>query len=268
MKIQLETENLVIFQSALYQTTTTLVKTNQYVLLVDPNWLPEEIQLIKTYVEKIKGELPLYLLFTHSDFDHIIAAGAFESDGIIASKAFAMEMDREKILNDIKKFDSQYYVSRDYPIIYPEATIVIKEDNQQVTIEDEAIVLYLAPGHTKDGIFAYIPSQQILIVGDYLSNVEFPFIEHLEHYKETLNKASKLIDGKPINYLIPGHGQFTSNKEEMKRRVQDSWQYINDLQNNVPQEALLKERYPFYDGMQELHHMNQLLVNKKEQMRL
>jgi len=260
MKIQLETENLIVFQSALYQTTTTLVKTSRFLLLVDPNWLPEEIQFIKKYVNKIKNNLPVYLLFTHSDFDHIIAAGAFENDGIIASKPFVEEIDREKILKDIKKFDDQYYVKRDYPIIYPEATIIIKEDKQKLSIHEEVISFYLAPGHTKDGIFAYIHSLGVLIVGDYLSNVEFPFIEDLKEYKTTLNKAKAIISSETIHYLIPGHGQYISDKEEMKQRLVESMDYIMNLEHKEEQESSLRKRYLFYDGMKEIHEQNQLLV--------
>jgi len=89
MKFQLETESLVIFESDLFKTTTTLVIRNEYILLVDPNWLPREIEFIHNYIEKIKASRKCYLLFTHSDYDHIIGYGQFKSFTTIASKNFA-----------------------------------------------------------------------------------------------------------------------------------------------------------------------------------
>lgn len=263
MKIQLETENITIFESALYKTTTTLVKLENLLLLVDPNWLPNEIDFIGKYVNQIKGDKPLYLIFTHSDFDHIIGAGAFDCKGMIAAYSFSNEIDQQKVLNDIYSFDQQYYLSRDYPIIYPEPTILIKNKEQQLLIEEEALTFYLAPGHTKDSIIMYIHSLNLLIVGDYLSDVEFPFIENVTDYLITLKMLEKIIHIKKINYLIPGHGNYTDQVSEMEKRWKESFDYISGLQQKTPMELLLKNKYEFYDGIKQFHELNKLLIKDK-----
>ena len=45
--IQFKTPNITVFESALFRTTTTLLETDDLLLLVDPNWLPSEIENIQ-----------------------------------------------------------------------------------------------------------------------------------------------------------------------------------------------------------------------------
>ena len=127
MKIQLETEILTIFESQLFNTTTTLLNGENCLLLIDPNWLPLEIEFIHNYVNKKKGGKECFLAFTHSDYDHIIGYGKFSSFKSIASTNFVNNIKKLDILSQISKFDDQYYIQRDYPITYPAIDIEISK---------------------------------------------------------------------------------------------------------------------------------------------
>ena len=182
--IQFEQKQLTVFQSVLYQTTSAVLKTNEVMILTDPNWLPTEVAAIKTYINDVIGNRKLYIIYTHSDFDHIIAAGTFPEATTIASEKFVNRTDKEKVLEEILQFDAQYYVKRDYPIRYPEIDIVISEDAQTLMLGDTTLTFYLAPGHTEDGLFTVIEPYGILFAGDYLSDVEFPFIDDFDGLKD------------------------------------------------------------------------------------
>ena len=85
--IQFQNEHITVFQSALYQTTCTVVETKDFVLVVDPNWLPHEMEEeIEQHVTQIRGQRELYLLFTHGDFDHVIGYHAFPGAKVIRSQ--------------------------------------------------------------------------------------------------------------------------------------------------------------------------------------
>lgn len=71
MKIQYKDQNLIIFESDLFRTTSSIIKGKDYILVVDPNWLPREVDLIKKKADKIGRGKEKYLLFTHSDYDHM-----------------------------------------------------------------------------------------------------------------------------------------------------------------------------------------------------
>ena len=110
MKIQFRSDELIIFESALFRTTTSLIIGEQYILLIDPNWLPIELDFIENIIESLGENIEKYLLFTHSDYDHIIGYGKFKTYKTIASKNFIKNKDQEIILKQIEKFDDEYYV--------------------------------------------------------------------------------------------------------------------------------------------------------------
>ena len=111
--IQFQNEHMTVFQSVLYQTTSAVIQTEQAVIMTDPNWLPSEIDMIKCYIERIIGERQLYIIYTHSDFDHIIASGAFPLARTIASEAFVNRANKETVLEEIRDFDVYTFISSD-----------------------------------------------------------------------------------------------------------------------------------------------------------
>lgn len=259
---QFENEQLTVFQSVLYQTTSAVIKTKEALIVTDPNWLPNEIAEIKAYIESIIENRKLYIIYTHSDYDHIIAAGAFPNATTIASEAFVNRINKEEVLEQIRQFDAQYYIERDYPIIYPQIDIVIKEDGQALELQDITCSFYLAPGHTADGLFTVVEPFGILLAGDYLSNVEFPFIEDFEAYLATIQKVQTIISDRAVEVVVPGHGATTNNLDEIQKRIDESLLYLNNLANDSIDESQLQKLYPFYKCLQEMHELNKKTVKK------
>ena len=75
--IQYTAKHLTEFESCIYKTTSTVIDTEDCVIVVDPCLLPSEIDEINQHVMRMKGTRPIYLIMTHSDWDHIVGAGAF-----------------------------------------------------------------------------------------------------------------------------------------------------------------------------------------------
>ncbi|WP_108670977.1 MBL fold metallo-hydrolase [Peribacillus acanthi] len=228
--IQFSKQYLTVFQSALFKTTSTVVEGDSYILIVDPNWLPNEVEAIVEFVHKIRNNRELYILFTHGDFDHIIGYKAFSDATIIGSKGLQKHPDKERKLNLIKDFDNNYYIDRYYPIEFPVCDIVIEQDGQQLQLGDSTLTFYLAPGHSHDGLFTIIEPEGIWISGDYLSDFELPFIyDSATSYKETLQKSKQILQKHSIKVLVPGHGQTTEETDEIKDRIQVSENYLDEM---------------------------------------
>jgi hydroxyacylglutathione hydrolase len=228
--IQYQNEYITVFQSSLYQTTSIVLQTEEMVLIVDPNWLPSEIDDIRDYVNSIRGDRNTYLLFTHGDFDHIIGYKAFPGAITIGSKELSSHPHKKQKLSLIQKFDSKHYIQRNYPIEFPEIDVIISEDAQQLIVGDTTLTFYKAPGHTSDGLFTVIEPIGIFIAGDYLSDFELPFIYHsAKEYNQTLNTVQHVFDHHTIKILVPGHGQATMDFDEMKRRLEMATQYLQRL---------------------------------------
>lgn len=258
-----------IFTSALFQTTSTLIVSDKTILLVDPNWLPSEIKTIQAVTKRFLEGRQLYILFTHSDYDHIIGANAFPEAIVIASKAFAENPNKKKILEEINFFDESNYIVRDYPISYPLVEVVVDKDGQQLTIGDMTLVFYLAPGHNADGMFTIVEEAKTWIVGDYLSDIEFPYIYHSSSdYLETLQKVDTILDLHKIDELIPGHGNPTSSVKEIQKRKLENHRYILELKNaartkNEFDLDALWNRYQFRRGMEGFHQKNVELIARE-----
>lgn len=269
--IQYKTEPVTVFQSALYQTTSTVVETSDLLLVVDPTWLPHEVKEIRHYVDKIARGRPLYLMFTHSDFDHIIGYGAFPEAVTIGSKEMDEHPEKEQCLEMITQFDHKYYLSRGYPIQFPHLDFVVGDDGEELKVGQTKITFYKAPGHTCDGLFAVVDPLGLLIAGDYLSNVEFPFIFHSsEAYEDTLHKVSTILDTHKVQIMVPGHGQTTSSLAEIKHRQQVGLNYISTLRKAVIEnkqdviDAVI-DGYPYHKGVERNHRQNQNLIKKELQ---
>lgn len=270
MKIQYQDKHCIVFESALFRTTSTLIITPSFLLLVDPNWLPLEVAFIRQHLEQQSKGQPLYLLFTHSDYDHIIGWQAFPEAQVIASAAFVHNSSKTKIIEQINNFDDEYYIRRTYPIAYPKVDLIIAEAEQQLDIGDFRLSFYQAPGHNADGLFTFLAPLGIWIAGDYLSNIEFPYIYHSSHdYLNTLDKAQRILDNQSPQLLIPGHGDATTDHQEMQRRIKDSYRYLHQLQesvaNNQPFDLeKLWQQYQFPKVMQGFHEANVELVRKEK----
>ncbi|MBK6621707.1 MAG: MBL fold metallo-hydrolase [Saprospirales bacterium] len=269
MAVQFQHPNITVFESALFRTTSTVVETPDLILVADPNCLPGEIEAIRGHVAQIRGERPLYLLFTHSDWDHIIGYRAFEGAKVIASQALRDNPHPEKSLEGIREFDDEHYIRRSYPIEYPRVDIPIHSDGQELILGSTKLIFQLAPGHTPDGLFTLVDPYGIWLAGDYLSNIEFPFVYHgFKEYLDTLSKATRMMQEQTVRLLVPGHGDATTNKTEMEARIFSSEQYlrkvVRSLQNQMTfdLEEFLKD-YSFPGTLGKYHRENMELAKKE-----
>jgi len=257
--IQFLRKDITVFTSAVYQTTSTLLQTPGAIFLIDPNWLPFEIYRIKEYVESIRRDRKLYLVFTHSDYDHIIGYGAFPDARVIASEAFARKKDKEKDVHQALEWDKQHYIDRDYPVLYPRVDIVIDKDGKAMHFDGTVLTFYFAPGHTAEGMYIVFEPAGAWIAGDYLSDVEFPLIEDsIDAYRRTMAKTDRILRAHGINWLIPGHGTVTNSRDEILHRRDHAIEYLDDFEQAIKANASFptakyQQRYPFWSGLKETH---------------
>lgn len=267
--IQHKSPQITVFESALFRTTSTLIETDDLLLLVDPNWLPSEIENIQLAVQRKRGNKPVFLLFTHSDYDHIIGYRAFPFAQIIASQAFVENKDKTKIIQQINDWDDENYIRRNYPIEYPTVDMVVKVDGQQLKVGNTILTFYLASGHNIDGIYTIVEPLGVWIAGDYLSNIEFPYIYHSSlAYENTMAKTEAILSHHSINMLVTGHGDMAFKEQEILQRKADSLAYIhslrNALQNHIPFDFdKLMEAYHFPKVMKQFHDGNVALMKKE-----
>ncbi|MGG3506372.1 MBL fold metallo-hydrolase [Paenibacillus lautus] len=232
--IQYSNDQVTIFQSALFQTTSTVIQLDESIIIIDPTWLPHEIDEIREHVNAVRGNRECYLIFTHGDYDHIIGYKAFPDAKTIGSAGLRDDPKKEDKLKSIRDFDASHYITRDYPIEFPVLDIVIEKDGQQLALGSTTLTFYRAPGHTADGLFTVIDSVGVFAAGDYLSDFELPFIfQSARDYEGTIRQAARILREHPVALLIPGHGRHTTSRTEMNRRVEAARSYLERLSQAV-----------------------------------
>lgn len=268
-KIIYRDPNITIFQSALFQTNSTVVQTDDTILVVDPAWLPDEVLAIRQYVESIRKDRSLCLIFTHSDYDHIMGYRAFTADKVFISKAMAENPRQQEILEQALEFDEKYYIERPYPIEYPEGDFLVYRDGVQYRQGQTKMTFYLTPGHTADSMMVIIWQLGLCIAGDYLCNVEFPFIYHSSvEYEKTLEKLPRIHDRNWFTRLIPGHGEPALSINDWLQRRTESLAYIYALRESIAtgvqfDDSSLWTRYKYPRLQQKYHHDNMALMKKE-----
>src|SRR5699024_3842142 len=97
-----------------------------------------------------------------------------------------------------------YYLRRHYPVIYPNVKLIIDNNGIYLHVGDVIYVFYLSTGHTDYGLFFYIKNLKTLLAGDYLSNIEFPFItSSYTDYLNTVLLIEHVMDTNEVELLIP-----------------------------------------------------------------
>ncbi len=261
--------NVTIFQSTLFQTNSTVVRTDDVVLVVDPAWLPHEVAKIREYVDYIKGNRSVFLIFTHSDYDHLIGYRAFAPDKVFTTEALINNPQKDAILEQMVAFDQQYYIRRHYPLEYPAADFMVYRDGVQYRHGNTRMAFYLTPGHTADSMIVVIWQLGLCIAGDYLSNIEFPFIYHSSvAYEQTLEKLPQIHDRNWFTRLVPGHGDPALSIADWLHRRTESLAYIYALRESiatgVPFDVdSLWSRYQFPKVQLKYHEDNVALMHRE-----
>jgi glyoxylase-like metal-dependent hydrolase (beta-lactamase superfamily II) len=261
--------NITIFQSALFQTNSTVIRTEDVVMVVDPAWLPDEVMTIRQYVDSIRGNRELFLIFTHSDYDHIIGYRAFQADKVFTTKAMSLNPLRDSVMEQAFDFDDKFYIDRPYPIEYPEGDFLVFRDGVQFKHGQTKMTFYLAPGHTSDSMMVVVWQLGLLLAGDYLSNVEFPFIYHSSiDYVDTLEKLTHIHDRNWFTRLIPGHGDPALSINDWLQRRTESLTYIFNLRESIAtgaafDESALWNRYRYPRLQQKFHADNIALMTRE-----
>ncbi|UNC91607.1 MBL fold metallo-hydrolase [Candidatus Contubernalis alkaliaceticus] len=225
-------ENFYVFKSSYWELNSGIMHNEEECVLIDPGYSPDELGEIDDFLKE-QGGPPgqSYLIYTHSDFDHIVGGQQFPLAKEIAQENFLRCFQGEQF-QYLEEADKERGITRlDFRFPVPEVTF---KDSLEISLKNETLALFAAPGHTRDSLFVVLKNRGVLLSGDTLSDQEFPFIHYnAQHYKETLQLAGSLLEQYDINFLVPGHGNWTGKKEEMKKRVEQDIDYLDNLMVNI-----------------------------------
>jgi glyoxylase-like metal-dependent hydrolase (beta-lactamase superfamily II) len=213
--------------SYIWQMTSTVITAGRSCLVVDPGYFPPELDDIVRMIPR--GATVEALIFTHSHWDHVMGHEWFPGVPVHASSVLAKSVAEggnlaARAMKKAWQFDSQWYVERRGNYIWPQDLRGL-DDGGWFNIGDLDIEAFLIPGHAPDCMAIRV--ENWLLVGDYLSPCEIPFVENFGDYRRTLQRLMTLI-GAGIEHVVPGHGSVLS-PEEARRIAREDLRYLDAI---------------------------------------
>jgi glyoxylase-like metal-dependent hydrolase (beta-lactamase superfamily II) len=213
--------------SGIWQMTSTVIRNGASCLVVDPGYFPRELADLAGLVPK-EARVEA-VLFTHSHWDHVVGHGIFPAVPVYTSSVLACSVAEggdlaAKGMAKAREFDSRWYVERPWGYTWPQDLRGL-DDGGWFNVGDLDIEAFLIPGHAPDCMA--IRAEDHLLVGDYLSPCEIPFVDNLADYRRTLNRLLTLISP-AIDTVIPGHGPALS-AADAHRIAREDLRYLDRI---------------------------------------
>jgi hydroxyacylglutathione hydrolase len=212
-----------IFQSCLWQTNSTLIEGRDECFLFDPTYYPREL----AEIQRALPDKPLNLIYTHADWDHIPGFSEFSYGRTLGHYKIKEQKGQ---LEKAKSFDREWYVARSKELEFPRIDEEIAGETTKATSDDSLYFLPI-PGHTSDMMATFFLDRKVVVAGDVLSDLEFPFVFHSSpKYIESLQHMKENVIEHGIHTLIPGHGRPVFNSQpEILGRIEDDLEYLHQL---------------------------------------
>ena len=151
------------------------------------------------------------VLITHGDWDHVCGIGAFP-DAVVAmgEETAAKVEDGSRVQSIQRAADAYGFVSSGPPRV--DKTF---QRGRAVELGEFVVETFPLVGHTPDGSGFRLRQLGLLVVGDHLSPVEFPFATSPSAYRLTLAGLIELLHEDPPETVIPGHGPPLTAEEAL-----------------------------------------------------
>jgi len=224
----------LVVTSAFWQTNAIALRVGEEAVLIDSPYLPDELDALSGLLAGAGFE-PDGLLATHADFDHLLGRLAFPGMtlGLAESSVERLHRAPGEAQRALRQYDDEFYVSRPAPLALGQVQALPVPGH--VEIGDRELELHPAEGHTPDGMALFDRAQGLLIVGDYLSDVEIPWISEggsLADYRATLARLAPLVE--EANTVVPGHGA-PHDRETTLRLLDEDVDYLDALERGDEQ---------------------------------
>jgi glyoxylase-like metal-dependent hydrolase (beta-lactamase superfamily II) len=196
----------IVVTSLLWQTNAIALRAGEEAMLIDSPYFPDEIELLPGVLEQAGFE-PNALLATHGDYDHVLGRAAFPGLALGVAES-TMRRIRERpgeAQRELRDVDAENYVTRARPLSLGQVQALPVPGH--LGLGDQELELHTAEGHTPDGMAIWAPWLGVLCTGDYLCDVEIPWISpggSIDAYRATLARLAPLVE--QAESIIPGHG--------------------------------------------------------------
>ncbi len=197
------TPRVLRLASALWETSSLLLVAGGEAVAVDPGVTQAEIEVIRERASAEDARV-VAVIATHGDFDHIAGIASFpEAEAVMGPRA-AVRIASGAAVRDMAEEGAPLGLA--WPGS-PRCDRVLRVGRCE-RVGPFSIETMELEGHTDDGVGLRLREPDVLIVGDYLSPIEYPYVYHSTvAYRSTLAGLAVLLRRDPPALVIPGHGE-------------------------------------------------------------
>lgn len=224
------------FEASLWSTTSLLVVAGGESLVVDPAISSGEVAAIGERALEL-GAPVRHVLITHGDWDHVCGIGAFPDAAAVMGEETAERV--ESGAADAIKRATEHYAIEVSGRPRVDRTFT---RGAAVALGPFVVETFPLTGHTEDGTGYRIRDLGLLIVGDHLSPVEFPFAKSPAAYRLTLAGLIETLREDPPELVIPGHGSPLAPNEAL-RIAEADLSYLRALHAAVAEAGTREEAH-------------------------
>jgi glyoxylase-like metal-dependent hydrolase (beta-lactamase superfamily II) len=231
----------IVVTSRIWQTNATALRAGGEVMLIDSPYFPDELEALPSLLQQA-GFTPDALFATHADYDHVLGRVAYPelTMGVGDPTMERIRANPGEVQRDLRDEDARNYVARPAPLAL--GNLQSLPVPGYLELGDQEIELHPADGHTPDGTALLARFAGLLVVGDYLSDVEIPWISpggSLSDYRATLARLAPLVEAAQM--VVPGHGS-PHRRDIALRLLDEDADYLDALERGEERPALPKAR--------------------------
>ena len=230
----------LVLTSRMWQLNAVALRCEGECMLVDSPYFPDELELLPQVLGQAGFE-PNGLIATHVDFDHVLGRLAFPGLVLGVGELSAERLARSpgEAQRALRDSDAEFYVVRPSPLSL--GSVQALPVPGRLELGKEELEVHPTEGHAADGLALFAGFCGVLVVGDYLSDVELPMLSpggSLEAYRSTLERLGPLVQR--ASSVVPGHGSVLSRDDGL-RVLEEDLAYLSKLQQG-------EERVKLPDG--------------------
>jgi hydroxyacylglutathione hydrolase len=185
-------------ESRFWQMTSLILRDGDRVVVVDPGVSTDEIEAIRAAAGPVEA-----VLVTHSDWDHVVGLSSFPQAEVVMADEPARAVRSGVAGAELEKRSREVGL---HPVGPPRVDRVLRDGLERVG--PFALEVVALPGHTACSTGFHLPELGILVVGDYLSPIEPPYVEHsAAAYRGSVSGLIDRLKNHPEIVVVPGHGE-------------------------------------------------------------
>jgi len=169
----------------------------------------------------------IIVVYSHADWDHVWGTPAFDFAEVIGHKRC---LERFEDPNDVIKSLKEHQKQK--PELYKNVKLIAptKTFNDRLSLELGGVNVELShlPGHSLDGIMAFVPEDGVLLAGDAVETA-LPVINEDSPLSAWISLLKNWSTNQKVKTVVPSHGEI-QGKELLNYNIA----YLKAMQNNEP----------------------------------